>query len=118
MSRAESLIDALDLHRTHGVLGARRIVRVVSLQRQFRAEIGRVGSCRERCFHGDLVGSEQVEEVLVESLHPLRPALGDPVVDFVRLARVLDALLNASRAPHDLDGGHPARVLLVRQQPQ
>ena len=82
-------------------------------------EVGRVGGGGEGRLHGDLVGLQQVEQVLVEGLHPIsaRPREMNSVIS-VGARGVLDALLDGPRGAQDLDRGHPAVLLLVDQQPQ
>ena len=72
----------------------------------------------ERRFDRDLVGSHQVEEVLVEGLHALAAAAGHEVDELAGACRILDAFLDAARGAHHFDRGHAAGFFLVDQQAQ
>ena len=62
---------------------------------------------RERLAQVDRAALVQREQALVERLHPVVLAVGDDLLDLVRLFRVHDLVEHPARRDEHLDGRHP-----------
>ncbi len=99
-------------------LGCRRglLVGAAALERLLHrhVEVVAVAGCVGRDLLLDLVGEDELDEVLREALHLVELAVLDRLDDLVRLA-VADEVGDARGVDHHLDGCHSAAALLRQE---